>query len=87
MVYEKVLATLVGGDEAVAFIVVEPLYRSLGHIWSPPFSLGAPLQQKAAPLVEGSASLTIKPTFIYCILTIPQKVTNVSICHKGPEPR
>src|ERR671913_1808858 len=41
MVHEEVLAALVGGDEAVAFIVVEPLYRSLGHIWSPPFSVGA----------------------------------------------
>src|SRR5215211_3813996 len=72
MVNEEVLATLVGGDEAVAFIVVEPLYRSLGHVWSPPFFSGAPLQQKAAPLIEGGASLTIKPTSIYCILTIPR---------------
>ncbi len=70
MVHEDVLATLVGGDEAVAFIVTEPLYRSLGHIWSPPFFSGAPMQQKAAPLVEGGASLTIKPTSIYCIPTI-----------------
>src|SRR5215203_1565389 len=44
VVHEEILATLVGGDEAVAFIVVEPLYRSLGHIWSPPFSVGAPLK-------------------------------------------
>src|SRR5215208_584 len=50
VVHEKVLATLIRGDEAVALIVVEPLYRSLGHIWSPPFSSGAPPQQKAAPL-------------------------------------
>jgi hypothetical protein len=39
MVNEEILATLVGGDEAVALLVVEPLYRSLGHIWSPPFSV------------------------------------------------
>jgi hypothetical protein len=44
MLHEDVLATLVGGDEAVAFIVIELLYCSLGHVWSPPFSLGAPLQ-------------------------------------------
>jgi hypothetical protein len=67
VVHEGVLATLVRGDEAVAFIVGQPLYRSLGHIWSPPFSLGweAPPQQKAAPHVEGGALLTIKPASIY----------------------
>src|SRR5215218_635129 len=37
MLHEDVLATLVRGDEAVAFMVIEPLYRSLGHVWSPPF--------------------------------------------------
>src|SRR5215207_6599502 len=47
VVNEEVLATLIGGDESVAFIVVEPLYRSLGHTWSPPFSSGAPPQQKS----------------------------------------
>src|SRR5215207_2746837 len=40
VVHEEILATLVGGDEAVALLVVEPLYRSLGHVWSPPFSWG-----------------------------------------------
>src|ERR687897_1508724 len=55
VVNEEVLATLVGGDEAVALIVVEPLYRSLGHVWNPPFSVGAPLQQKAAPLTLRAA--------------------------------
>src|SRR5215210_115034 len=78
VVHEEVLATLIRGDEAVALLVAEPLYRSLGHVWSPPFSVGAPLQQKAAPRVEGGASLTIKPTSIYCTLTIPRA---------GPEPR
>src|SRR5215204_7770846 len=47
VVHEKVLATLIRGDEAVALLVVEPLYRSLGHIWSPPSSSGAPPQQKS----------------------------------------
>src|ERR671912_121062 len=49
VVNEEITTALVGGDEAVAFIVVEPLYRSLGHVWSPPFSVGAPQQQKTAP--------------------------------------
>src|SRR5918993_1434648 len=44
VVNEEIITALVGGDEAVALIVVEPLYRSLGHIWSPPFSVGAPLK-------------------------------------------
>jgi hypothetical protein len=71
--HKDVLATLVGGDEAVAFIIVESLDRSLGHIWSAPFSLGAPLQQKCrSSHIEGGASLTIKPTSIYCSLTIPR---------------
>jgi hypothetical protein len=37
----------------------------LGHIWSPPFVfLGLHCNKKAAPLVEGGASLTIKPTSV-----------------------
>src|SRR5215212_2317461 len=47
VVHENVLATLIRGDEAVAFLIVEPLYRSLGHTWSPPFFIGAPPQQKS----------------------------------------
>src|SRR5829696_4270011 len=47
VVHENVLTTLLRSDEAVAFIIAEPLYRSLGHIWSPPFSVGAPPQQKS----------------------------------------
>jgi hypothetical protein len=40
-VHEEVFATLIGGDEAVALLVVEPLDRSLGHIPKPAFlSLG-----------------------------------------------
>src|ERR671913_389585 len=44
VVHEEILATLVRRDEAVALLIAEPLYRSLGHVWSPPFSVGAPLQ-------------------------------------------
>src|SRR5215218_8246717 len=47
MVHEEILTTLVGGDEAVALIIVEPLYRSLGHIWSPPFSVGGSTATKS----------------------------------------
>ena len=35
--HKDVLATLVGGDKAVAFIIVEPLDRSLGHVLEPAF--------------------------------------------------
>src|SRR5918995_461351 len=57
VVHEEILTTLVGGDEAVALLVAEPLYRSLGHIWSPPFSVGAPLQQKSRSSdIEGGTS-------------------------------
>src|SRR5215210_8746469 len=42
---EEVFATLVRGDKAVAFIVVEPLNRSLGHVLEPTFLVpGAPPQ-------------------------------------------
>src|SRR5919107_6034551 len=76
VVHEEVLATLVRGDEAVAFIIVEPLYRSLGHIWSPPFFTGAPPQQKSRSSRRGRRfSLTIKPTSIYCTLTVPRQRT------------
>jgi hypothetical protein len=73
VVHEEVLAALVRRDEAIAFIIGKPLYRSSGHIWSPPFSLGweAPPQQKAAPHVEGGALTAIKPASAYRILTIP----------------
>src|SRR5215213_5198013 len=79
VVHEEVLATLVRSDEAVAFIIAEPLYRSLGHIWSPPFVLlGLHCNKNAAPLVEGGASFTIKPTSSTTFLTIPRA---------RPEPR
>jgi hypothetical protein len=37
VVYEEVVSTVVGGDEAVALLVVEPLDRSLGHVPEPAF--------------------------------------------------
>src|SRR5215203_4012100 len=37
VVHEEVLAPVVGGDEAVALLVAETLYRSLGHIPEPTF--------------------------------------------------
>ena len=41
VVQEEVIASVVGGDKAVAFLVVEPLDRSLGHVQKPAFlSLG-----------------------------------------------
>src|SRR5215216_438407 len=47
VVNEEIITALVGGDEAVALLVVEPLNCSLDHVWSPPFFLGAPPQQKS----------------------------------------
>jgi hypothetical protein len=44
-VADEDVPTPVGGeDEAVAFLRIEQANRSLGHIWSPPFSVGAPLK-------------------------------------------
>src|SRR5918997_5160982 len=42
VVDEKVLATVVWGDKAVALLVVEPLYRSLGHTLCAHLSLPEP---------------------------------------------
>src|SRR5215207_4312821 len=68
VVDEDVLATLIGGDEAVAFIVVEPLDRSLGHTWSPPFFTGAPPQQKSrSSHTVRAALLTHHKTHIYLL--------------------
>jgi hypothetical protein len=42
-VHEEVIASVVGGDKAVALLVAEPLDRSLGHVQEPAFlSLGYP---------------------------------------------
>jgi hypothetical protein len=41
VMYEEVVASVVGLDEAVALLVVEPLDRSAGHVLEPTFlSLG-----------------------------------------------
>ena len=37
VVHEEIIAPVVRGDEAVAFIAVEPLDRSLGHVPEPAF--------------------------------------------------
>jgi hypothetical protein len=37
VVHEEIIAPVVRGDEAVAFIAVEPLDRSLGHVLEPAF--------------------------------------------------
>src|SRR5215216_3287805 len=37
VVHEEVLTPVVRGDEAVALLVAEPLYRSLGHMPEPTF--------------------------------------------------
>jgi hypothetical protein len=37
VVNEEIVATLIRADKAVAFIVVEPLNRSLGHMLEPTF--------------------------------------------------
>src|SRR5215218_5783672 len=72
---EDVLATLIRGDEAVAFIITEPLYRSLGHTWSPPFFTGAPPQQKSrSSHTVRAALLTHHKTHIY--LLHPYYTTN-----------
>src|SRR5919112_2654162 len=77
VVHEEVLATLVRSDKAVALIIVEPLYRSLGHISGARLSLsGLHRNKKAAPLIRGRRfSLTIKPTSIYCTLSVPRQRT------------
>src|ERR687890_78640 len=57
VVHEEVLATLVRGDEAVALLVGKPLYRSLGHVWSPPFVFLGLQRNKKPPLwLKGGAS-------------------------------
>src|SRR5919107_1912374 len=85
VVHEEVLATPIRGDEAVAFIVVEPLYRSLGHIPEPTFLCwGSTAIRKPLLSHRGRRfSLTIKPTSIYCILTIPRARSE---SRKGPRP-
>src|SRR5215210_3702947 len=42
VVHEEILTPIVGGDEAVALLVAEPLYRSLGHKLEPTFRIPGP---------------------------------------------
>src|ERR687889_716285 len=46
VVHEEVLAPIVRVDEAVALLVTEPLYRSLGHILEPAFRFLGPTNRK-----------------------------------------
>src|SRR5215210_7815604 len=62
VVQEEILTVPVLGDEAVAFLVTEPLYCSLGHVWSPPFTLGRLHRNKKPPLRPGRRSIKTKPS-------------------------
>src|SRR5215212_2206590 len=71
VMHEEVLTLLVGRDEAVALILTEPLNRSLGHFWDPPFVfLGSRTNKKAAPHLPGGASIKNKTH-----LLLPTKLT------------
>jgi hypothetical protein len=64
VVHEEIHTVLVRGDEAVTFVVTEPLDRCLGHVWSPPFYSGGSTATKNRPVVPGGASIKIKPSFL-----------------------
>ena len=49
VVHEEIPTVLVRGDEAVTFVVTEPLNCCLGHVWSPPFTLGRLHRNKKPP--------------------------------------
>jgi hypothetical protein len=66
-VHENVLATLLRSDEAVAFIIVEPLYRSLGHILEPTFLYWGSTAIKKPLLLLRAALLTHHKTHIYLL--------------------
>src|SRR5215208_7139871 len=53
VMHEEVLTLLVGRDEAVALILTEPLNRSLGHLWDPPFVFWGPAPTKSRPVSSG----------------------------------
>src|SRR5829696_4942473 len=55
VVHEEVLTPVVWGDEAVALLVAEPLYRSLGHIPEPTFHVPGLHKRKSHPLHHGVA--------------------------------
>src|ERR671921_2869665 len=55
VVHEEVFTPVVWGDEAVALLVTEPLYRSLGHIPEPTFHVPGLHKRKSHPLHHGVA--------------------------------
>jgi hypothetical protein len=59
---EDVFAPAERGDEAVALLLVEPLYLPLRYVLSPPFFAEALPQQKSRPLLLGGALAETKPT-------------------------
>ena len=59
---EDVFAPAERGDEAVALLLVEPLYLPLRYVLSPPFFAEALPQQKSRPLLLGGAPAETKPT-------------------------
>jgi hypothetical protein len=63
--HENVLAPVVGGDEAVALFLAEPLDSSLGNIHEPTFPVLGPIATRKPPLNLGGASIKTKPTFYY----------------------
>src|SRR5215217_9023743 len=66
VVNEEILTPVVRGDEAVALLVAEPLHRSLGHFWDPPFVSWGPAPTKKPPLIFRAALPSkTKPTFYY----------------------
>ena len=73
VMHEEVLATLVRGDEAVALIIVEPLYRSLGHKLEPTFLYWGSTATKKPLLMLRAALLTHHKTHVlYCTHTLPR---------------
>src|SRR5215217_2409341 len=64
VVHEEILTPVVGRDEAVALILAEPLNRSLGHFWDPPFLfLGLHRNKKAAPSFRAALPSKQNPAF------------------------
>src|SRR5215216_212364 len=70
VVNEEVVSSLVRGDEAVALLAIEPLYRSLGHVMKPTFLYLGLHNNKRRPTCRAALQRYYKPTFD-CIRTIP----------------
>src|SRR5215212_1370337 len=67
MVHEEIITPVVGRDEAVALFVIEPLYRSLGHILEPTFLYWGSTAIKKPLLLLRAALLTHHKTHIYLL--------------------